>query len=118
MGATEFFISAGGEGVSVGDAFHEARDQAAYDHGHAGYTGTIAEKDSYVYLHCPQGMTPREFAGAIAMMDNGMIEIEPLTKDQQEAVDKAIPYYNDKWGPALAVALGNGKYLFFGIASS
>lgn len=35
------------------DAFNEARQRALYDYGHAGYTGTIAEKPGYIYFELP-----------------------------------------------------------------
>ncbi len=34
------------------DAFHRAQEQAYYDYGHGGYTGTIAEKKSFRMVEC------------------------------------------------------------------
>lgn len=48
MGAADFcqFI----KGDSLRNAFIEARDQARYEHGSGGYTGTLAEKHDYVLI--------------------------------------------------------------------
>lgn len=48
MGAYDFTSTATGK--NPGDAFSAAREQALYDYGHAGYTGTIAEKYEYVFI--------------------------------------------------------------------
>jgi len=62
--------------------FSEAVAQAAHDHGHAGYTGTIAEKRT-------DGM-------AIDWRD-------PLTKEEWREYQETDDVLNDKWGPARAV---------------
>ena len=46
MGAIEF--STTGYGLDSHDAFANARTAAAWEHGHGGYTGTIAEKTGFV----------------------------------------------------------------------
>ena len=46
MGANVFTTFSMGKDAE--DAFFNAVDQAKYDYGHSGYTGTIAEKDSFV----------------------------------------------------------------------
>ncbi|HET6286497.1 MAG TPA: hypothetical protein VFG15_07070 [Amycolatopsis sp.] len=48
MGSATFITYA--EGADVEVAFREAVDQAQHDHGHGGYTGTIANKDSYIVI--------------------------------------------------------------------
>lgn len=48
MGADTFEIF--GYGKTAREAFSAAREDAQYEHGHGGYTGTIAEKDSYVRI--------------------------------------------------------------------
>lgn len=94
MGATTFFTRA--IGPTPREAFRAAVDNALYEHGR-GYTGTIAEKDSFVMIDVPEGADPVAFAQAL--IDEG-----------DERVD-------DKWGPAGCVMLAEGKYLFFGWAS-
>ena len=44
MGATNFMTTA--KGKSLDDAFRVATDQARFEYGHGGYTGTIAEKET------------------------------------------------------------------------
>jgi len=102
MGACEFMCTASGQ--SVQKAFNAAVEQAQYDYGHAGYTGTIAEKDCFVSIEVPEGEKPERFANQL--------------------LEDCDPRIDDKWGPAGAVQLeppdkdGNAKYLFFGWASS
>lgn len=54
MGATTF--STYGYGKTAQDAFRQAVEQAQWDYGHGGYTGTIAEKHSYVVARVPAGV--------------------------------------------------------------
>ena len=96
MGAEQFWHQA--EGNTPKEAFHKAREEACYDHGHSGYTGTIAEKDDYVMIEVPEGKNPAEYAD------------ELMEKDDQRI--------DDKWGPAGCIKVEENKYLFFGWASS
>lgn len=53
MGASIFIVYQ--PGADPDEAFRAAAAQARHDHGHGGYTGTIAEKNSYtVITHTPQ----------------------------------------------------------------
>lgn len=66
-------------------AFKEAVNDAAYDHGHAGYTGTIAEKDSFTIItHAP-------------------LDFEAAEELADQLICAADPRINDKWGPAGAI---------------
>lgn len=85
-------------GDTAEKAFHSAVSEAAYDHGHSGYTGTIAEKDSFVMIPLPEGEDPYEYA-------------EELIGDGDVRID-------NKWGPAGCIDMGDNNYLFFGWASS
>lgn len=96
MGAEVFYQQA--KGKSAKEAFQSAVDQAHYDYGHAGYTGSIAEKDSFVMIDCPDDVDPISYA-------------DELITDCDDRID-------DKWGPAGCFDLKNGVYLFFGWASS
>ena len=49
MGACNFECTV--QGKTAGEAFRSAIEEAQYDHGHAGYSGTIAEKNDYVMIH-------------------------------------------------------------------
>lgn len=96
MGAENFTQEA--VGATAEEAFQAAKEQAWYDHGHAGYTGTIAEKDSFVMIELPAGKDAYAYA--------------------DELIEEGDARVNSKWGPAGCIALGQDKYLFFGWASS
>lgn len=95
MGACDFWTQA--QGKTAAEAFDKAVEEARYECGHGGYTGTIAEKRGFVMVTVPAGKDPGQHA-----------------QDLYDANDKRVI---DKWGPACCVALGNGNYLFFGLAS-
>lgn len=59
MGAVDF--TSYGFGRDAREAFIQAVQQAQYDHGHAGYTGTIAEKGSYSLISLPPRVPPTRF---------------------------------------------------------
>ncbi len=102
MGASVFFSTASGK--SAKEAFRTAVDEAAWENGHGGYTGTIAEKDSFVM--CGDTVYPT------------YNEAYDFANDLIDKEDRRI---DDKWGPAGCVkylANGETKYLFFGWASS
>ncbi len=108
MGATTFDVLSTGSGPK--EAFRKAVDRACYDHGHSGYTGTIAEKSEFINIRLPDGADPYEY-------------VNKLINDCDERID-------DKWGPAgcleitgstYAIEAGapsdDKAYLFFGWAS-
>jgi hypothetical protein len=95
MGADVFMITA--TGVSARDAFTNARQEALHYSGHGGYTGTIAEKDSFNVITLKEGLEPHKYA--------------------DELIDNRDPRIDNKWGPAGCFDLGGGRYLFFGWAS-
>jgi hypothetical protein len=94
-----------GLGVSVKEAFDAAVSAARYDYGHAGNTGTLADKDEFVVISDEEG---RSLADASALADQ-------LLRDDDERID-------DKWGPAGAIRFDEPDHptawLFFGWASS
>lgn len=96
MGANTFSVTV--KGKSAQTAFAAARKEALYQHGHSGYSGSIAEKQEFVVITMPKGTDARAFADKLI-----------------EARDSRI---DDKWGPAGCISLGNNEYLFFGWASS
>lgn len=98
MGGTTFFTGPH-TGDTVAEAYRQAVDQAHYDHGHSGYSGTIAECDGWVVIQ-DQAMSMEE---AIAL-GNKLIE-------------DSDPRIDDKWGPAGAIPLEDGGWYFFGWAS-
>lgn len=88
MGAETFTSAA--KGTDLREAFSAAIEQAQYDYGHAGYTGTIAEKHDVV-----------------------VIESTPMSEQDADAlanrlISKDDPRISDKWGPAGAIAIASG----------
>jgi hypothetical protein len=96
MGAQPFITEA--HGTDARKAFEQAVEDALYDHGHAGYTGTIAEKDRFTLIPLPEGAKPYQEA--------------------RRMIDEDDERISDKWGPAGGFELRPGSYLFFGWASS
>jgi hypothetical protein len=104
MGAYEFMD------VHFGDtaekAFRDAVEAAEYEHGHGGYSGTIAEKSSFVMI-CDKPMAD-DAAYALAR--------KMLREDD--------PRVADKWGPAGVIPvepdprMDMKMWLIFGLASS
>lgn len=96
MGASTFTQL--GQGKTAAEAFKAARAEAQYDHGHSGYSGTLAEKTEFTLIDLPAGKTPAEYAA--------------------ELIDGGDDRIDDKWGPAGCIAVSPGVRLFFGWASS
>lgn len=96
MGAETFYTK--GKGATAQQAFNAAVEAAQYAHGHAGYSGTLAEKHEFVAIEVPVGVAPGDYA-------------EKLVEEGDERID-------DKWGPAGAIKLSDDEWLFFGWASS
>lgn len=109
MGAEVFMQE--GQGSNAKYAFEKAVEHALYEYGHRGYTGTLAEKDSFVEIpYDPEtDGTPEQFANKL--------------------IDAGDDRIDDKWGPAGCIDLGGVQattwdgsqihtYLFFGWASS
>lgn len=68
MGATTF--SQHGLGKTPEAAFRAAQEHAAYMHGHGGYTGTLAEKGSYVLFKLPPRCTADKVIKLIHEMED------------------------------------------------
>ena len=114
MGAFEFVDGAEVQGFggprTVGEAFRACVDNARYEHGHGGYTGTIAEKSSF---------------GLVEFRVNGKLATYAQARDEADRlIRSAEAPYDDKWGPAGAIPYrkkGGRKvagWVFFGRASS
>ena len=96
MGAEVFMNVGRGDSASI--AFSNLVGRACSAYGNSGYSGSIAEKGEFKMIECPEGQDPRDYA-------------EQLIDDGDARVD-------DKWGPAGCIDLKDGRYLFFGWASS
>lgn len=95
MGAVNFYCVSTGKNAK--EAFRDAVYEARYQHGHGGYTGTIAEKNTFVMIPLAEGLDPFVYA-------NQLIDDD----------DKRIC---DKWGDAGCIQMEDNKFLFFGWAS-
>ena len=156
MGAQQFFVEvrtrenlaqpSGANRLAMAQsAFQHAVKEAAWDHGHSGYTGTIAEKDSFEMVRVPAGVAPKDFARWIQNGgEEARIKVEvtkddrytmaahvgdttryyrfeaapPLAPEHKAAVEAAERQTDDKWGPAGCIDLLDGGFIFFGWASS
>jgi hypothetical protein len=115
MGAEEFEHFA--QGKTMRHAFNEAVEEAEYDHGHSGYTGTIAEKGDFTnFGSLPSGTTECELMDWIydGCFPDGSL-IAHHFKDKAEEISGT---YTDKWGPAAGFEIKPGEYVFVGLASS
>ena len=97
MGAQQFTQEA--KGKTAKEAFDSAVAAAAWDHGHAGYTGSCAEKHEFVMIPYPDASV------------NVYDFIDKIMEDENSPVD-------DKWGPAGCIEYAPGDFIFFGWASS
>lgn len=98
MGAEEFSNVV--RGKTAREAFELAVENAQYEHGHGGYSGTIAEKDSFKMVYTGKMLKEQAYA----------------FRDTDESAEK--------WGPAYCIELdlplvdGKRTFLFFGLSSS
>jgi hypothetical protein len=96
MGAQVFMTTAAGK--TADEAFRSAVSDALHENGHGGYSGTIAEKHNFRMISFPEGEKAATYADRLIEEDDSRIR--------------------DKWGPAGCIDMKNGRYLFFGWASS
>lgn len=123
MGATTFTTVS--RGATASEAFTNARRKAQHEYGHGGYTGTIAEKSGYRELVLPAGVTAKQ---ALAWLDEGWVEDRASgfggmvwTADHAPVAHRrwlreAYAIHDDKWGPALALKVADGTWVFAGWA--
>ena len=91
-------------GTDAKTAFDTAHEQACWDYGHRGYTGSLAEKHEFEIRNGELALTLKE---AEAFADKDLNEND-----------------HDKWGPAWAIKVRADDsnqlvgFLFYGYASS
>ena len=102
MGAHFFQVTASGNDAE--QAFWTAVFDARERHGEEGYTGTIAEKDSFEVVDRMEGETDEDI----------VLRIREL---EEKANNPSADGLAGKWGPAACVQTGEYEYLFFGWAS-
>lgn len=101
MGAEVFCVYSNGK--TAKEAFDYAVENALHEYGHAGYTGTIAEKHKFVQITPPYDIASREQAIEYA----------------ESLIDEDDRRIRDKWGPAGCIRVGDTDgWVFFGMASS
>ncbi len=124
MGGTEFWVE--GRGATAAEAFNAARAEAQYDRGHEGYTGTIAEKMGHKLFHLPEGVTVKQVASwldklATAECVNTALTVadalEAIPAEHRWLVQDIFAVYDDKYGPAVCLPAGEGRWVFCGWAS-
>ncbi len=110
MGAEVFYNRA--KGTSARDAFQQEYENACYEHGHGGYSGTIAEKGSYTMSNKPKDIKADEW---IEMVED--FDYDDKSQEHYSKLKKDYMIYDDKWGDALCVPTHDG-FIFCGWASS
>jgi hypothetical protein len=122
MGATDFETTACGK--SAAEAFRSAVERAQYDHGHAGYTGTVAEKDDFRVVD-GEG-APSDAYKAVGYLQTAAYAEELADssdpEDQKASAARLIKIPRkyrrwaqlnapdlDKWGPAACLEVTNKR---------
>lgn len=127
MGATEFQVTQFGKDAA--DAFQKAVDEARHDHGHEGYTGTIAEKSEFIEVELPARVSVEKALAWAGLASEHDIEVDnasmydkwdqpkrakaarklaaaaerKIPKQHRELAWKLAEIMDDKWGPALCL---------------
>lgn len=111
MGAEQFYNKV--VSASAREAFRQANEEACHEHGHGGYTGTIAEKSSYSMSNKPNDVDADDWIEMVEDFDEN-------DKDQEHyrELKKDFEVYDDKWGDALCIDCGEGVFVLCGWASS
>ena len=110
MGAEVFYNKA--KGTNARESFKEQHEQACYDHGHSGYSGTLAEKSGFTMSEKPREVDADEWVEKVDTFDSLDREQEHYGKLKRDS-----EVYDDKWGSALCVPTEDG-FIFCGWASS
>lgn len=107
MGSVDFYTFARGD--TAYKAFNDAVDDAHYYYGHAGYTGTIAEKQNSGFVMIPWLHRPN-------VQDENILRKAAL-EFASKLVSENDDRIDDKWGPAGCLKVKDELWLFFGWAS-
>lgn len=111
---------------NAGQAFTDIVVEAQFDYGHAGYSGTFAEKHDFMLL----GQYPGDDVTLSHMEEIGELEfsdevearpndLNPLIRwlSNKGMLERAIRIDGDKWGPALCIGTPT-EWMFTGYCSS
>ena len=134
MGAEAFEVMTNGKDVA--EAFTRAVDNAFWDYGHAGYTGTICEKPGAYLIPTPKGVTAQDAAEAIVAAQGWdsprsiWPDMKPEFVEQQNKhyelaeaafakvakwfgqheAEKIVKMSDDKWDDAVAIEMTAKEY--------
>jgi len=115
MGAS--FFTTISHGNTIGEAFDEAVRRAQYDHGHSGYTGTIAEKPGYYEFTFESLDRALEVHRLYNEWSDEMTEAERRDAVGAELWDRITEVCEQKWDPCAAIKIDDNTWVFFGYAS-
>lgn len=115
MGATEFSVIETGR--TAQEAFTRARERALYDYGHAGHTGTIAEKGTFKimgelssrYLDRIEHYMIHAQDWHYSTRKNKRRLPEGIPETVAPMFVKAVDLYLDEWGPAVCFEITGTK---------
>lgn len=111
MGAQEFIVYQSGPTPQA--AFQAARQRAQWEHGHTGYTGTVAEKHNITHIQRTPRRTAIQCARDILMADEGPGTDKFGPAGYILVSGRERKEYRDKYG----LRRGEQVYLFYGLAS-
>ena len=119
MGACNFDTV--GYGKTAQEAFSGAVAEAEYEHGHGGYTGTIADKGGFTLFAIPTRAQPSvidalgQYWVEYDWGELGSVRQTPKVKKEhwpkgfgkkyRELVRRLYQVYDDKWGAAVCIEL-------------
>ena len=132
MGAERFEAEANGKDMK--EAFNHAVDEAYWNYGHAGYTGTICEKDGAYLILNPMGMEAQDVKDMIEKAQGWdhkptawttqkpeFVAAQALAyADSKDAFQQLVKWYghdeaekivnmsDDKWDSAIAIEIRDG----------
>ena len=119
MGADRFETESTGKDFD--EAFQRAVDNAFYDYGHAGYTGSICEKPGAYLIPTPKGMKAYDVMNVI-LDAQGIFVWDAATESQaaafkqvvkwfgQDEAEKIVNMSDDKWDDAVGIELADDEY--------
>lgn len=115
MGSTSYRTK--GTGKTVGDAFNEAQERAWYEFGHDPYSGTIGTKSDFFEVAVPSKTTAQEIVDIIEDWQQWDDRIDRLAiLIGKVTAQRVMTYYDDKWGPAVALRSNDTEWFFLGHA--
>jgi hypothetical protein len=124
MGAETFYTVE--KGKNAREAFTRAVEEAQWNHGHGGYSGSIAEKREYTEFTRPKGMREK----TVRTLMHDLMDFHFGDDKKKNRIAKKYPKFptytltnmaktfDDKWGPAVCMEVKPNTYYFCGWASS